>query len=80
MPTHTTQTLKNRKHFSIDVTKTQELTNAVKTARASITAPSEVTMVKRPNKWAKRKSEIKSACSAFTDEEIRLHECIAFSS
>ncbi len=80
MQTHTTKILKNRKNFNVGVIKTQELTNAVKTTHISITEPSAVTMTEKPNKWAKRRSEIRNSCNAFTDEEIRLHECLAFSS
>ena len=32
------------------------------------------------NKWATLRHEIKNACNQWTDEEIRLHECVALTS
>jgi hypothetical protein len=80
MQAHTTKVLRKRKDFNIDDIKTHVLADRIYVTRKSITDPSTIAVVKEPNRWTKRKSEIRNACSVFTDEEISLHECVASSS
>jgi hypothetical protein len=80
MRTRTAQVLKNRNDFNMDDIRTQEFVSAIQAVRLSITGPSVVTMAKAPNKRTELRSEIKSACSTLTDEEISLYECTALTS
>lgn len=80
MRSHVSQISKSGKDFYIDDIRTQELADKIRAARASITDISTAIVAQKPNKWAIRRSKIRSSCSAFTDEEIGLYECRALTS
>ena len=80
MNTRAVLTLKNKRDFSITDIGTKEFASTVQNVRISVTTPSTIRMAKQPNKWAKRRSDIRNACVNFTDEEISLHECVALTS
>ena len=88
MRSYATRALKNNGDFKTDSINTQELARvilAVKSSIAGTSAPAKDVFMynkqkKEPaltNKWARRLSEIKSACNKWTDEEMRLYECMA---
>lgn len=74
-----TAQLKNATNYISDDNRVQKSVCDIQAVRASGAESSVAPAAGKPSSWATRRTQIRNACSAYSQEEISLYECMAMS-